>query len=201
MTETTRNKIAKVYELVQRGVDGEQKAAQKALERLLKKHNLNGAQIENIRKKEYRFKYGNRLELMLCYQLVRCLFPGMETKLYKDTYGVREIVISFEYLDYVTFSTAYEYFRRHMKAQFKIHCTPLVNKCRSAKTRNERREQLQDLFFGQYAIASKLYVTGDLTKVSHDEMSKKKMQDLQKLQSIEGGSYHTQVTTGLYLNQ
>lgn len=199
MTEETRTKLAKIYELVNRGEGGEKEAAKLALDRLIKKHNLSEMDIETILMKKYCFKYSNDLEIWLFQRILSYFFPSKSFELIKRTTGARQIEGSFEYLDYVVISTAYEYFRKHMMVQYKEIVYPQVKRCRTVKTKNKRREELQNLFFSKYIIASKLYEDKDLKMVDTSKMSDKEYQDRMKLEGVKGGQYNTQVTTGLCL--
>lgn len=200
MDNQLKDKISKIYELVQRGAtEGEKTAAESALNKLLKKHNLTEEFIKNMHIKKYSFKYATKLDLDLFIQLHGYFFEGKEFNASKSTLGGKTIYMSFEYLDWVLFSSAYEYFKRHMNAEFKKHCVPLVKKCRSTKTQNTRRAKLQEIFFSQYVMKSKIYHQKQIGKVDLSTLSEKERVDREKLQQIEGGSYATQVTTGLYL--
>jgi hypothetical protein len=200
MENQLKDKIAKIYELVKRGsTEGEKSAAESALNKLLKKHNLTEEFIKTMHLKKYAFKYATKLDLELFIQLHQYFFEGKEFNATKSTLGGKTIYISFEYLDWVLFSSAYEYFKRHMNAEFKKFCVPLIKRCRSTKTQNARRTKLQDAFFSQYVIKSKIYHQRQIGKVDHSTLSEKELADLERLSKIEGGSYATQVTTGLYL--
>jgi hypothetical protein len=111
----------------------------------------------------------------------------------------REIVVRLEYGDWALLDCAYEYYRRHMKAQFKKLCSPQINRCRKAKAKDRRRKELQQLFFSQYVIASKLYKENELVRLDTEAMTRKECADRLILQGIEGGDYKTQLNKGLYL--
>lgn len=197
--EKVKAKIAKVYELVKRGEQGEKTAAENSLERLLKKYNLDRDYIKEIDKQEYRFKYATNMDLNLFLQLKSYFFGDKEISVYRDTFRAREIIAKLEYLDYVMLSSAYEYFRRHMRSQFTKICVPKINRCRTAKTRKKRREELQSLFFSKYVIESGIYNADQVQKVDTSGLSQKELRDRADLAGVKGGSYKTQVTTGLYL--
>lgn len=200
MENQLKDKISKIYELVKRGsTEGEKAAAESALNKLLKKHNLTQEFIKTMHLKKYEFKYATNLDLELFKQLHQYFFEGRAFEASRSTLGGKTIYISFEYLDYVLFSSAYEYFKRHMNAEFKKHCVPLIKKCRSTKTQNARRAKLQDIFFSQYIMKSKIYHERQIGKIDVSTLSEKELADRQRLQQIQGGSYATQVTTGLYL--
>lgn len=199
MTEDVRNKVEKVYRLVNNGVQGEKEAAKAALDRLMKKYNLDDRDIESIAIKIYSFKYSNNMDLMLLGQLMNYFFKDKSIKAYKHTYGIREVRINLEYMDYVLLSSSYEYFRRHMKAQFKELCAKEINRRRSAKTKNKRRAELQDVFFRTYAIKSKIYHPEEVETIDLSKLSEKELRDRMKVSGVKGGEYNTQVSTGLYL--
>lgn len=199
MTQEVKDKIAKVYELVKNGVQGEKEAAYKALDRLMKKYNLNENDIKTIHLKEYGFKYSNNMELMLLIQLHKYFLPEKKVTAFRDTWGKKELVLKLEYIDYMTIEMAYEYFRRHMNSQFKSICLPEINRCRKLKTKNKRRQELQDLFFSQYVLKSKIYNPDQIKQVDLSKISDKEKSDRMKLQNITGGIFYNQVTTGLFL--
>jgi hypothetical protein len=200
MDDQLKDRITKIYELVKRGgTEGEKAAAETALNKLLKKHNLTDEFIKTMHLKKYEFKYATSLDLALFKQLFHYFFEGKQFTALKSTLGRKSIFISFEYLDYVLFSSAYEYFKRHMNSEFKKICVPLIKKCKSTKTKNARRAKLQDSFFGQYIIKSKIYHQNQVGKLDLSTLSEKERADLEKLEQIQGGQYNTQVTTGLYL--
>ena len=199
MKQEVKDKIAKVYELVNKGVQGEKEAAKKALDRLMKKYNLTEIDIKTIHLKEYGFKYSNKMELKLLIQLHKYFLPEKKVSAFRDTWGKKELVLKLEYIDFITMEMAYEYFRRHMNSQFKSICLPEINRCRKLKTKNKRRQELQDLFFSQYVLKSKIYNPDQLKKVDLSKLSDKEYHDRMKLEKVKGGIFHNQVTTGLFL--
>ena len=120
MDNQLKEKISKIYELVKRGsTEGEKLAAESALNKLLKKHNLTEEFIKTMHLREYEFKYATNLDLMLFMQLHEYFFKGKQFEASKSTLNRKSVFISFEYLDWVLFSSAYEYFKRHMNSEFK----------------------------------------------------------------------------------
>ena len=202
MNPQIRQKLAKVYALVERGIAGEKDAAKEALDRLIKKYNLDAAALDDLTKNEYRFKYSTDLELQLFCQLVEYFLDSSKHQnAYRDLRGVREIVVKLEYLDFVLLSSAYEYFRRHMKKEYNRLVMPQLKKCRYTRTKTQRRKQLSPIFFSNYVIASKLYKEDQVRKLDVSEMTEKEKKDRARLDNVKGGQYNTQVTTGLYLEQ
>jgi hypothetical protein len=200
MNQNYHDKIAKICELVKNGAtEGEKNAAQTALDKLLKKYNLNSDYIDTISERNYEFKYATNLDLQLFMQLHDYFFKGKSFKAQRRTMSQKRIIIALEYIDWVTISCAYEYFKPHMNKEFRKICIPAIKKCRSAKTKNARRKELQESFFGFYVVKSKIVHESQLKKVDPTKMSAKELADFVRLQAIEGGQLTNQVTTGLYL--
>lgn len=199
MENHIKEKLSKVYELVKRGESGEKDAAKLALERILKKYKLDVSALDSLHLKKYHFKYSSNLELWLLSRIIKHLLNQDTSKAYRDTWGKREVVIELEYLDYVLLSSAYEYFRRHMKSEYNKLVLPQVKRCRTTRTRNARRAKLQEVFFTKYIIASGLYKKEEITKIDTSKMGEKELRDRMQLEGVKGGDYKTQVTTGLYL--
>lgn len=198
MSPEIKAKLSKIYELVKRGTEGEQKAAQAALDRMLSKYNLEDINLDSLELEMHKFKYSTWLEEQLMITIINYFLPNAE-EVYKRTakhFAARNIRMELKYLDYVTISCAYEYFRRHMRAQWNKTCAPLLAKCRKAKTRNKLRKELQPLFLSRYIIASKLYHPEELKQIDFDSLSKAEQEQRLKMQKIEGGKYTTQVQTG-----
>ncbi len=194
-----KDKIAKIYELVKNGAtNGEKTAAQTALDKMLKKYNLNSDYIDTIRERNYEFKYATNLDLQLFMQLHEYFFKGKPFKAQRRTMSQKRIIIALEYIDWITISCAFEYFKPHMNKEFRKICLPAVKKCRSAKTKNVRRKELQESFFGFYVVKSKIVNDSQLKKVDPSKMNAKELADFMRLQAIEGGQFNNQVTTGLY---
>lgn len=190
-------KIEKIKALIKQGVGGESVAAREALNRLIEKHNLNPAVVED---QEYRFKYSTVLEERLLVQLSICLFGG-KISFMRDTWHKRELVAVMEYTDYVSLDCAYEYFRRHMKQEWNKHCLPLIKRKRTAKTKNLLRDQLQQVFFSKYIIASKLYLENQLIKIDASKLSGKEIEARRAVMEVQGGKYNKQINHGLFLEQ
>lgn len=203
ITPELREKIAKVYELVNRGATaGERQAARNRLDKILSKYNLDGIDLDNLDLTSYFFKYTSQLENWLLQTLVYVFLPhiDMYKVARKQTYKMRQIRIELKQLDYITLECSYEYFRRHMKAEWKKVCMPQVKSCRASK-RKLRRAKLQDLFFNEYSIKSQLYREGDLKTMDVDAMSVNEQYDRALLiKNVEGGKYNRQVSNGLILH-
>lgn len=191
-------KLSKVYELVNRGSEGEKEAAKAALERLLSKYNIDPEQMESINRVKFKLTYTTVLEEWLFIVLADLLVENRvyETVKYTDA---RYIQFQATYEDGITLECAYEYFRRHMKGQWNKLCAPHVKRCRTSKTKNRKRKQLQEPFFNQYCIASKLFKPTELRPIDWSEISKEERETLIKLSGIEGGEYNRQVESGLFL--
>ena len=197
MNDKVKEKITKVYELVKRGIAGEQQSAEKMLKKLLEKYNIPEAELDSIGEKEYYFKYASNLDEWLLIQLIKYFFKEKNYKLYriKDS-GVKEISIQMSYLDWVTLDSAYGYFKPHLNQQWRKHGLPVVNRCRTTKTKNKRREAMQETFFKLYVARSGIYRPEQITS---NPLSEEEKKQFNMLYGVEGGKYNQQVTTGLYL--
>lgn len=201
MNQEIKEKLAKIYELVNRGVDGEKEAAKAAMDRLAKKYNISDDELERINLTQYSFKYRTQLDEWLFVRLVEFLLNKQVHDITKSTFYCKEFYIELEYLDYVTLECAYEYFKRHMAKEWKRLCADKLKRYRKAKNRNKRRLELQSLFFSNYVIASKLYKEGETDKLDYDSMSEKEYKDRMALNGVKGGNYKEQMTTGLFLEK
>ena len=197
INDKVKEKITKVYELVKRGVAGEQQSAEKMLKKLLEKYNISEAELNSIDEKKYYFKYASNLDEWLLIQLIEYFFKEKEYKLYRvKNRGVKEITIQMPYLDWVTLDSAYGYFKPHLNQQWRKHGLPVVNRCRTTKTKNKRREEMQETFFKLYVARSGIYRPEQ--KISKS-LTEEEIKRLTMLYGVEGGKYNQQVTTGLYL--
>lgn len=202
ITDSVKEKLTRVYELVKRGENGEKEAAKTALERLLKKYNLSDVNLDSVLQKKYRFKYKTKLDQWLFVQLVDYLFEDKyKGQIYKCTYYGKELGTSMEYLDYVTLECAYEYFRRHMASEWKKVSVKELARKRSVRTKNKRRKELQDVFFSMYVQKSGIFHAEKMKKIGFNEMTSQEYCDVIAMQSIEGGNYHKQVNNGLMLKE
>ena len=197
INDKVKEKITKVYELVKRGVAGERQSAEKMLKKLLEKYNISEAELNSIDEKEYYFKYASNLDEWLLIQLIEYFFKEKNYKLYRiKNSGVKEIAIQMPYLDWVTLDSAYGYFKSHLNQQWRKHGLPVVNRCRTTKTKNKRREAMQKTFFNLYIIRSGIYHPEQKNSKS---LTEEEIKRLTMLYGVEGGKYNQQVTTGLYL--
>ncbi len=190
MTPEIRRKLAKIYELVKRGTDGEQAAAQAALDRMLDKYGLENVNLEALNKEQYSFTYTTWMEEQLIARILAylvCTMPGGYT-------ANRRITLVLTYVDYVTLSCAYEYFRKHMKGEWNRLCAPLVAKCRKGKTKAKRRAELSNMFFARYCIESGLFRQQEV--ILSPVKSVKELEANKLMMSVEGGKYNRQVVTG-----
>ena len=200
MNDKIKEKITKVYELVKRGIAGEQQSAEKMLKKLLEKYNISEDELNSIDEKNYYFKYASNLDEWLLIQLIEYFFKEKNYKLYriKDS-GVKEIAVQMPYLDWVTLDSAYGYFKPHLNQQWRKHGLPVVNRCRTTKTKNKRREEMQQTFFNLYIIRSGIYRPEQKNSNSLKSLTEEEIKRLTMLYGVEGGKYNQQVTTGLYL--
>lgn len=198
MDLNVKDKIAKIYALVNHGDAGEKEAAKKALDRFMKKYNIDEEYVKNIHVKYYKFKYSLELDKSLMTRLIKHILRK-EIQGYIQTDGERVMMFKLEYMDWVTLECAYEYFKKHMRSEYKRLVSPQLKRCRTAKTKRERKKVLDPIFFSNYVIASKLYDEHELSKVDTSKMSEKEMNNRASMSGVQGGDYKQQVSTGLYL--
>ena len=197
MNDKIKEKITKVYELVKRGIAGEQQSAEKMLKKLLDKYNISEDELNSIDEKKYYFKYASNLDKWLLIQLIEYFFKEKNYKIYRiKNCGVKEIAIQIPYLDWVTLDSAYSYFKAHRNQQWCQHGLPIVNRCRTTKTKNKRRQEMQASFFSLYIIRSGIYHPSQKSscRLREEEIKRRII-----LHGVKGGKYNQQVTTGLYL--
>lgn len=193
MNELIKDKLQKVIALVNAGAtDGEKQAANEALNRLIKKYNISPEIMANIELKKYAFSYKTEIDMNIFVQVAKILV-GKRDGFYKDTWRTRKIECELTYEQWVTIDCAYEYFRRHAAAQWKKIALPELAKCRKAKTRNKKREQLQRIFLTNYLQRSGLVEATDLRAVTVNSEQDWKNQAL--MNGVEGGEFKKQVVT------
>lgn len=191
INDKLRDKLSKIYELVNNGsTEGERAAAKSALDRIVEKYNLSEEMLQNLDMQEYFICYSTELDKWLLVSLTRYL--DLECKMYSRPWE-KNIRINLRYLDYITLDCMYQYFRRHMKSQWNQFCLPRIKKCLKAKTRNKKREELKELFFEAYIIKSKLIKQENLQKIDSSKLSNKEFENRLSLMGIEGGEYNKQV--------
>jgi len=203
MTETLKDKVAKVYQLVNHGAtEGERNAAKNILTQLLKKHNIDEAQLSSLLLNEYVFKYSTKQDLILLQQLMKLLVPtafenSKRTNFYKGVRG-KFIVSRLTYSDFITLDCNYQYYRLHMTTEWKKICLPQINKYKKVASKVATRNVLLPLFINDYFIKSGLYLPETLKKVTIT--NKKEIQHHELMKQVSGGKYHTQVATSLRLS-
>ena len=195
--QSLKDKITKIYELVNRGgTEGERKAAKNQLDKILAKHKLDDSFLDSIGKELYNWKYNTELEVHLLSTIITNFTATTAANCSKAPWK-KQISGVFEYNDYIVVECMYEYFRRHMKIQWKLVCRAELKKCRKAKTRNQRRKILQGLFFDRYAIESNLVKPEQIRNV--EVTNSKERADRMILQGVQGGNYNKQVMTNLLI--
>lgn len=195
MDNTIKEKLAKVFKLVKHGTDGEKAAAAKALERIVKRHNIKVEELQTIHLSRHSFKYATLLEAtLLCYIIDFFAAPVLSTA----RKAPRTVFVTCDYENYITIECSYEYFRRHMKAQYKKVVLPQLAKHKNKKTLAKRKAQLDKIFLSQYIIASRLYKPEDIKTVR--VKSSREIEDRTNMLNVEGGKYNRQVVTSHLLN-
>lgn len=195
MKQEIKEKIAKIYELVNRGTtEGERAAAKHQLDKLMNKYNLSDEALTSIHLTKYQFKYTSMIEFKIMIQIFRMHTIYVQSNI---TQGIKCLYNRLTYIDYVTANCMYEYFRRHSKAQWIKFSKAELARCRKAKTKSKRRAELQEYFIGNYLYKSKLYTEGQLEEI--EVKSQKEIKALKALSSVEGGVYNQQLHSNLLL--
>lgn len=194
MTNELIDKIKKIYALVENGsTPGERAAARHQLDKILKRYNLNEQEV--IQKgKTYYIRYCTFLEFQLLGFIIHYYMDSMDKcarvdRIWKggQYHGARAIMIVADYEQFVEIDCSYQYFRRHMKSQYKKV---------EYKTKNKsKREKYQRTFITQYAIKSQLVKPEYIFQTTATKDS------LYLSQTIEGGKYHRQIDNTKFLNQ
>ena len=198
MTQQLRDKLSKIYALIERGATpGEKTAARKALDRIVDRYNIDPDQLEDLRLQEASFTYCSFMEIQLLFRLIKKLIDNRAMDP-TQRYGTKTIKFKMEYLDRITLECAYAYFRSHMKAQWIRTCAPLVKRCRTTKGKNQRRKELQHSFLVAYFIASNLVDDSEITMSKITSRAQAERAAL--VSGVKGGQYHKQTESGHYLN-
>ena len=197
MNQEIKDRIAKIYELVNRGAtEGERAAAKTALDKLMKRYNLSDESLTSINLNKYQFTYTSNIEFKILVQIFKMHTTYEYSRI---TRGLKCLYNHLTYIEYVTANCMYEYYRRHSKVQWNKFCKPELAKCRKAKTKTIRRKELQEVFTNNYLIASKLYQEQQLIEVNNSTLSKKQLVDSYHLRNVEGGIYNQQLVSNLLL--
>jgi hypothetical protein len=199
MNDSIREKLSRIYSLVNKGAtEGERNAAKLALDRILKKYNLDESVLQNIDLKQYSFRYSTNNERILIISIVEMFSENKESLRWKT--WTKEVVGTFTYYEWISIESSFEYFRRHMKMQWIKVVKPNLDRCRKVKTRKKLREELDFIFIDRYLIASNLVDEKKLITIKASEMSQAEITKRLSLQGIEGGQYNKQILRGLLLN-
>lgn len=193
------NRLSKVKELIERGAtEGEKQAARIQFKKIIQNNELTEDDLLDIIKKEYCFKYANYAEM--------CLFMHLYCNL-KDIYSEendsyvksgaseqRKIYAKLTKLEYIELTAMYEYFRRHMKDQYKEAMLEVKSKY-FAKFRNFKKLQpvlrtSQSVFINEYCNRS-----GIRSKTKRAPKSVETPLSATTIGNIEGGQYNKQLNT------
>lgn len=201
LTDDLKQKLAKIYALANQGAtEGEKQAAKHQLDKIIAKYGIKEEALFELHLNTYYFKYKTMLEKLLITRLIKFFIEDTGEPIYYRTWNgskaVKEVQYKLTYTDFVTLDCSYEYFKRHMNLQYKKLVSPQLVKFRKPKTRNARREVLDDLFFQKYIIASGLI---DRSKITEAVVSGKQAEDHLLLNGVEGGQYNEQLSRGLLI--
>lgn len=84
-----------------------------------------------------------------------------------------------------------------MNEQWRKTALPILKRYRNLKNKNNRRKELQKMFFSRYISKSGIYTQDQLKEVDYSD---KELNDYFLFNSeVEGGKYKKQVDRGLYI--
>lgn len=191
MAPEIQDKLTKILELVNSGAtEGERQAATLALNRIMLKYNISEEALKSIDQKNYTFGCCTWMEEQLLIHIMKMQSESMFSSAAK---GSKKVYIPLTYMQYVDIDCRYEYYRRHLKQQWKTLCEPQLKKCRKPKTKNLLRSKLQMIFITQYLIKSGLVKPENIVKVESKNDAEYKQRML--CADVEGGLYNKQVLT------
>lgn len=183
------NKIKKIQELIDRGVDGEKIAAEKAMERL--KERLGIDNINSLVREEFFFTYSNQSEKVLFGYIIKHYLSG-NIPIYQVP-RKQQIYIVVERIDGLLIDQAYGYYRGHMKSQYEKEVKKrlkVYGANAKPRTIQKIRKELNIQFVSKYIIASNLHEESDIVKTKSTKYG---------IGDVEGGVFNKQVSNGLFL--
>lgn len=194
-----KERLRKLRTLAERGAtEGEKEAARRGIDRILNRFGIDPDKFNEAVSKEYEFKYQTAEERTLFFSLQSWFCEGEDKE--RDVFrysGTRTLIVRLEYENYIVLSCAYEYFRRHMKAQWaktleRARPTLIYKR---GKAKRELIAFLKRRFISEYIIASKLIDESKLKTMTGEGLTPEQKQAMYAASKVEGGQYHTQLTS------
>jgi hypothetical protein len=202
------DRLSKIYALVERGsTEGEKQAAKNIFDKLMIKHGLTEDDVIEIVKKDYMFTFANYAEEILLVHLCAYVLNvwTCDVQRYSYRHEQRKVYVrNLTKLEYIQIVAMYEYFRRHMKAEYKLVVKTTVDRALSMRgliKRNNKpytnadvareRKNTQGVFISKYLKASGI----SRTKPDSETRQVSTMADHSAFESIKGGKYHEQLMT------
>jgi hypothetical protein len=195
-----KEKLKKVYQLVQQGTDGEQRAAKLTLDRMLAKYNIDKFNPDELTLKKFSFKYSSQIEILLLGDLLVYFNPNCKLSDFTRDPTIKTVDADLDYMLGIEVSCAYEYFKRDMRAKFKLLCSEEIKKKRKQSTKNKRRQELQKHFYNRYAIASGFILRDRIIKIDQSLLTAKQIKDRLLVDKVEPGKYYRQLQNGHLLD-
>lgn len=108
------DKIKKLKELVDRGVDGEVLAAKRAIEQLCEKYDINIEELFEEEKKLYTFKikYNNKFEQQLLFQCYSKVTNRKKISYYRSKSKPNIIEFELTHIEYIDLIGMFEFYRK-----------------------------------------------------------------------------------------
>lgn len=201
------DKLTKINELINRGAtNGEKSAAKAAFAKLIEKYNISDEELKTFLPSDYVFKFSNRAEETLLYHISAYVLDIWTKQLKLGWNGVqRNVTIkNLTKLQFIEITAMYEYFRRHMKSEYKKVVSDAVSEAKRLEWSGYRigpkqkpirvskeRWKAQTLFISKYLKISGIArwdPASETTSISS-------ITDTSLLNTIEGGQYFQQINT------
>ena len=171
-------------------------AAKLAFEKIVKNANLSDDDLLSVLPSDYAFKYANYAEKLLLFHLTAYILDKFANEIYYRDGGQRNMKIcGLTKLQHIELHAMYEYFRRHMKSEYKILIKSAVKKAywnpQAGLSVIQARKNAQSLFISAYLAKS------GIARWNPDGEAKIITSNLDKgsLDNIQGGEYFKQVHT------
>jgi hypothetical protein len=113
--ETIKEKLRRVYELSERGVEGERETAKRTLERLLQKHNLSLEELVSEEKEPVLFQYANKWEETLLIQILGMVMGVRQVPTWKPPRTRNKRIALLTKAQAIDAQTYYDHYRKALK--------------------------------------------------------------------------------------
>lgn len=139
-----KSKLLKIKRLAESGSLGEREAAMLALERALKKYDIESHEISEDEILEYSLGCDNEIEKKLCYQVIISTMSDDSVLVYTkdDAYG--RLFFQCSYLDYIEVGLKYDIYKSSLSEEMDIFYEAFVHKNRIFPSVIRGEQDLED---------------------------------------------------------